>query len=221
MKKIICFILVISVFMSLSTSAFAADISSNVSTPDENMRVLYILTENIRVVAPGSQIDEYLNAETDQEKNQLLSKMKADPKAIITDINQGELGFISVDSDDVSESIATPSNERTTGKWVLDNFEIEPDQIMRISRSGGVKFTLEDGDILKIYLEFEGTRTFGVRTEDSTPTFLAGDYFTHERAYHCDVVGLPETGQNRVFVYVKNVSAQEMVVLAGSYIRVY
>lgn len=221
MKKIISFIVAIMMLASLSTSAFAAEISSDAAIQEDCVRVLYILTENIIVVAPGAKIDAYLNAETDQEKAQLLSEMKADPSVVVTDINEGELGFISVDSGNVSETTAVASNERTTGKWVMDNFEIEPDQIMRISRSGGVAFTVDEGEVLKIYLEFEGTRTFGVITNPTTPVFYDFHYETHEVRYHCDVVGLNETGQDRVFVYIKNVSEREMVVLNGSFIRVY
>lgn len=221
MKKIISFILAITMLVVLPISVFAAEISSDEVSQEDCVRVLYIMTENIRVVAPGAKIDAYLNAETDQEKAQLLSEMKTNPSVIVTDISEGELGFISVDSDAMSEVIATPSNDRTLGKWVMDNFEIQPDQIMKISRSGGIAFTVDEDEILRICLDFEGTRTFGVITNPTTPVFYDFHYEEHEGRYQCDVIGLNESGNERVFVYVKNVSDREMVVLRGSFISVY
>ena len=74
---------------------------------------------------------------------------------------------------------------------------------------------------MKIILYFEGTRTFGVRTAASTPTFYDIEGETYTDYYGVDVCGLAETGKDRCFVYVKNFSKESMVVLEGTYVQIY
>lgn len=104
--------------LSCGASAFAVETSSDC------LSVLYVLTENKKIFAPESQIIEYVQAKTEEERAQALHKLKADPQNEVYEIRDGEIGIVPVDGAETGENFATPSSERTTGKWVLSDYEI-------------------------------------------------------------------------------------------------
>lgn len=215
MKKFAGLLLAVAMCMSLSVPALAVDM------PEPKCQgVLYILTENLKIFAPASQIKEYTKAETEKQKEQLLHEMESDPQNKVCEIGDEEIRIVSADDADVSEVFATPSLQRTTGTWVLPEYEIGMGKIMKVSRSGGIAFTLEEKNILDVYLHFEGTREFGVLCAETTPTFYQSDG-TYSNDYPVSFVGLAETGYDRCFVYVKNYSSNSMVVLDDSYVKIY
>lgn len=151
--------------LSCGASAFAVETSSDC------LSALYVLTENKKILAPESQIIEYVQAKTEEERAQALHKLKADPQNEVYEIRDGGIGIVPVDEAETGENFATPSSERTTEKWVLSNYEIGAGKIMKVFRSGRIAFTLEEKNTLKVHLYFEGTREFGVRYGLTTPIF--------------------------------------------------
>lgn len=185
-------------------------------TEQEEWGVLNVVDQNVRVYAKVMDILEYVNAEDDTQKTEVLNRLVSDKRNSVTTVEDDIIGLDRVDDEENCEYVDAVATARKPGKWTIGEYNLAPGKVVSYGPSGRDAFDVAYDEILYLYLEFEGERYAAAECKTSYPSsFLDQGRWYKDMQCWWD---LQSSGQYRV--YVKNFDVDDMAI-TGGYIEVY